>query len=291
MRSVGIGEKLWDAGVWIILSIITIIVLIPLWYVLVTSVTPFDVWASTNGTLFIPLSKITFNAYTQLLTAGQLPRAFGVSVYITFLGTFLSLAVTTLMAYPLAQKRFRLRNPLLLLVLFTILFNGGLVPTYLVVRNARLLDTYWALMLPNLVSAFNLLVMKAFFQNLPPEIEEAARIDGATDWQVLWRIVLPLSKPILATIGLFYAVSQWNSFFDAVLYISDANKQPLQVVLRSILTAGNLAEYADINSAVMSPTETLRMAAVVLTTIPVLLVYPFLQRYFTAGVLLGSVKE
>jgi putative aldouronate transport system permease protein len=288
-RSLGWNEKLWDLGIYIILAVVTIAILLPLWYVVATSVTPFDLWVKTGGTLFP--TQFTFEAYRQLLTAGQLPRAFGVSVYITILGTALSLIVTVLMAYPLAKKDFRLRTPLLLLVLFTLLFNGGLVPTYLVVRNLGLLNSYWALMLPNLVSGFNLLVMKSFFQGLPTEIEEAARIDGASEWQVLWRIVLPLSRPILATIGLFYAVSLWNAFFDAILYISDAQKQPLQVVLRAILSAGNLAEFTDVSAATAVPTETLRMAAVVLTTIPILLVYPFLQRYFTAGVLLGSVKE
>lgn len=291
MKSMGRTEKVWDGVVIVILLLITGTVLLPLWYVVMTSVTPFDVWSKTNGSLFIAPNKITLQAYRQLLGAGQLPRAFGVSVYITLLGTALNLFVTTLMAYPLAQKRFRLRTPLLLLVLFTILFNGGLVPTYLIVRDLHLLNSYWSLMLPNLVNAFNLLVMKAFFQNLPEEIMEAARIDGASEWQVLWRIVLPLSKPIMATIGLFYAVAHWNAFFDAILYISDSHKQPLQVVLRAILSAGNLAEFADVSAGSVVPTETLRMAAVVLTTIPVLLVYPFLQRYFTAGVLLGSVKE
>ncbi len=288
-RSLGWNEKLWDLGIYIILAVVTIAILLPLWYVVATSVTPFDLWVKTGGTLFP--TQFTFEAYRQLLTAGQLPRAFGVSVYITILGTALSLIVTVLMAYPLAKKDFQLRTPLLLLVLFTLLFNGGLVPTYLVVRNLGLLNSYWALMLPNLVSGFNLLVMKSFFQGLPTEIEEAARIDGASEWQVLWRIVLPLSRPILATIGLFNAVSLWNAFFDAILYISDAQKQPLQVVLRAILSAGNLAEFTDVSAATAVPTETLRMAAVVLTTIPILLVYPFLQRYFTAGVLLGSVKE
>lgn len=288
-RSLGWNEKLWDIGIYIILTLVTIVILLPLWYVVATSVTPFDLWVKTGGTLFP--TQFTFEAYRQLLTAGQLPRAFGVSVYITLVGTALSLIVTVLMAYPLAKKDFHLRTPLLLLVLFTLLFNGGLVPTYLVVRNLGLLNSYWALMLPNLVSGFNLLVMKSFFQGLPTEIEEAARIDGANEWQVLWRIVLPLSRPILATIGLFYAVSLWNAFFDAILYISDAQKQPLQVVLRAILSAGNLAEFTDVSAAAAVPTETLRMAAVVLTTIPILLVYPFLQRYFTAGVLLGSVKE
>lgn len=291
MRSIGRAERIWDIGVWTTLTLVTLVVLLPLWYVLVTSVTPFGIWARTNGTLWISPGQITFDAYSELLRGGQLLQGFKVSVFITVVGTLLNLAATTLMAYPLSRKRFRPRNLLLLIVIFTILFSGGIVPTYIVVRDLHLLNTYWALMLPELISAFNLLVMKAFFQNIPIEMEEAARIDGASEWQVLWKIMLPLSKPILATIGLFYAAGHWNAFFDAILYISDPNKQPMQVVLRSILEAGNLNQYTDVTNMAALPTETLRMAAVVLTTIPLLFVYPFLQRYFTSGVLLGSVKE
>jgi putative aldouronate transport system permease protein len=286
----GFGEKAFDGAVLFILFLVTLAVVLPLWYLIMVSLTPFEVWVRTGGSLFIPPSQMTLEGYRQLLVSVRLPRAFGVSVFVTVAGTALSLAVTTLMAYPLAKKTFPLRKPLLLAVLFTLLFNGGLVPTYLVVRQLGLLNTYWALMLPNLVSGFNLLVMKAFFENVPSEIEEAARIDGASDWQVLWRIVLPLSKPILATVGLFYAVAQWNSFFDAILYISDTRMHPLQVVLRSILAAGNTNEYVEPGVSVL-PLDTLRMAAVVLTTIPVLFVYPWLQKHFTVGTLLGSIKE
>ncbi len=291
LESVGLGEKLWDVGVWITLILISLAVIIPLWYLVMISLTPFDVWSRTGGSLFISPAKMTLESYQQLLSSWQLPRAFLVSVYITTFGTFLNLVATTLMAYPLAKKRFRLRSPLLLFVLFTALFSGGLVPRYLVVKDLGLMNTYWALMLPNLISVFNLLVMKSFFQNIPGEIEDAARIDGASDLQVFWRIVLPLSKPILATIGLFYAVGHWNSFFDAILFITQADKQPLQVVLRQILTAGSINNYVPVDADRIAPPESLRMAAVVLTTIPILIVYPFLQRHFTSGVLLGSVKE
>lgn len=290
-RSLGWKERSWDVGIWIVLSLVTLAVLVPLWYVVVTSLVPFDVWKETRGAFSLLPKAVTLEAYRQLFSAGQLPRAFGVSFYVTILGTALNLVATTLMAYPLSRKNFKLRTPLLLMVLFTLLFNGGLIPTYLVVRGLNLTDTYWSLMIPNLISAFNLLVMKAFFQSLPDEIEDAARIDGASDWQIFTRIVLPLSKPILATIGLFYAVAHWNAFFDAILYISDGRMQPLQVVLRTILTESNLAEYSDITATARVPLDSLRMAAVVLSTIPVMLVYPFLQRYFTSGVLLGSVKE
>ncbi len=290
MRSVGLGEKVWDVGVVVILSLIGLAVILPLWYLVIISVTPFEVWTRTGGSLFISPVEMTLEGYRQLLSSARLPRAFGVSVLVTSVGTLLNLIVTTLMAYPLSKPEFPLRQPLLMAVIFTTLFSGGLVPTYLVVRQMGLLNTYWALWLPGLVSAFNLLVMRAFFQNLPTEIEEAAKMDGASDWQVLWQIVIPLSKPILATVGLFYAVAHWNSFFDAVLYISRAEMQPLQVVLRSILSAGNVNEYGDPEAA-MLPQETLRMAAVVLSTIPLLVVYPFLQKHFAAGTLLGGVKE
>jgi putative aldouronate transport system permease protein len=280
-----------DVAIYAALAVVTLGCLIPLYYVVVISVTPQEIWSRTNGSLLVPLDELTIRAYRELLGNGRLTRAMGVSVFITVVGTFLSLTFTTLLAYPLAQRRFRLRRPILLMVLFTMLFGGGLIPTYLTVKNLHLLDSYWALILPNLISAFNLLVMKAFFQNLPPEIEEAARIDGASEWQILGKIVLPLSRPILATIGLFYAVAYWNSFFDAILYISDDNRQVLQVVLRSILAGGQLSDYVDAAGGSDVPQQSLQMAAVVITTIPVLLVYPFLQRHFTAGVLLGSVKD
>ncbi|HEU4324292.1 MAG TPA: carbohydrate ABC transporter permease [Roseiflexaceae bacterium] len=290
IRSMGFGEKMFDAVVWAVLALVALVVTVPLWYLVMMSVTPFEIWSRTGGTLFVPPNQMTLEGYRQLLASVRLPRAFGVSVFITLAGTALNLAFTTLLAYPLSRRNFPLRTPLLLAVIFTMLFSGGLIPSYLVVRQLGLLNTYWALILPNLISGFNLLVMKAFFESLPHEIEEAARIDGASDWQVLWQIVLPLSKPIMATVGLFYAVGHWNSFFDAILYISDAKMQPLQVVLRSILSAGNVNEYADPDAAFM-PLDTLRMAAVVLATLPLLFVYPWLQKHFTAGTLLGSVKE
>lgn len=290
IRSMGWREKAFDAIVLLILSGVTLIVLLPLWYLVMMSVTPFEIWSRSSGTLWVHPANMTFEGYRQLLASSRLPRAFGVSVFVTTLGTLLNLIVTTLMAYPLARADFPLRRPLLLAVVFTMLFSGGLVPTYLVVRQLNLLNTYWALILPNLVSAFNLLVMRAFFATLPHEIEEAARIDGASDWQVLWRIVLPLSKPVLATVGLFYAVGHWNSFFDAILYLSDADMHPLQVVLRSILSAGNVNEYVE-RDAPFLPLDTLRAAAVVITTIPLLFVYPWLQRHFASGTLLGSIKE
>jgi putative aldouronate transport system permease protein len=265
-------------------------VIIPFWYVIVMSITPLEVWSKSGGSLLVPLNKITLSGYEQLLTSARLPRSFGVSIYITVLGTALNLIVTTMMAYPLSLPYFRLRTPLTILVLFTLLFQGGLIPTYLLVKNLGLMNSYWALMLPGLVSAWNLLVMKSFFENLPVELKDAAKTDGASEWQVFWDVVLPLSRPILATIGLFYAVGHWNEFFDALLYISSTDKQPLQIVLREILSAGNTNEFVDVNRAASMPVQSLRAAAVIIALIPMLIVYPFLQRHFTKGVLIGSIK-
>ncbi len=284
------GERVFDAVIIVILALFALTVIIPFWYVVVMSLTPLEVWSTTKGAFFPPIDKITFAGYEQLLTSSRLPRSFAVSIGITVVGTALNLIVTTMMAYPLSLSHFRLRGPILLAVLFTLLFSGGLIPTYILVRDLRLMDTYWALILPGLVSAWNLLVMKAFFESLPPELRDAARVDGASDWQVFRQIVLPLSKPVLATIGLFYAVAHWNEFFNAILYIQSSEKQPLQVILRELLSSGNMNEFVDINVRAVMPTQSLRAAAVIIALIPMLMVYPFLQRHFTKGVLLGSIK-
>lgn len=284
------GDRLFDTVLIVILTLFALAVIVPLWYVVVMSVTPLKVWTSPWGWLAPPLDQITFAGYEQLLTSHRLPRSFAVSIGITVVGTALNLIVTTMMAYPLSLPHFRWRNPLLLAVLFTLLFNGGLIPTYILVRDLKLMDTYWALILPNLVSAWNLLVMKAFFESLPAEMREAARVDGASDWVVFRDVILPLSKPILATIGLFYAVAHWNSFFDAILYIQSSEKQPLQVVLRELLGSGNMNEFVEMDVRSLVSRESLQAASVVIAIVPMLLVYPFLQRHFTKGVLLGSIK-
>ena len=178
------------------------------------------------------------------------------------------------------------------MIVFSMLFSGGLIPTFLVVKGLGLLDSYWALMLPTAISAFNLIVVKSFFQEIPNELLESAKIDGCNDLGVLWKIVLPLSKPVIATFALFYAVGHWNDFFNALLYISDTTKWPLQVLLRQIvlLTSGSLdLSTADLDY-VKPPDQSIKMAVIVVGTIPILMVYPFLQKHFAKGVMLGAVK-
>jgi putative aldouronate transport system permease protein len=213
-----------------------------------------------------------------------------VSIYITTVGTLINLVFTALMAYPLAKPHLRGRQVIMLGVLFTMLFSGGMIPTYFVVKALHLTNTLWALMIPTAISAFNLIVLKNFFQQIPDGLEDSAKIDGCNDVGVLFRVVLPLSMPAMATFALFYAVAHWNQFFNAILYINDNTKWPIQVLLREIviLASGRIGD-TEIDDADIQPL-TIRMAVIVFATLPILVVYPFLQKHFAKGVMLGSVK-
>src|SRR5690606_4212099 len=185
---------------------------------------------------FVVIPKqITLESYAAFLNDSLIPRAYRVTVFITVVGTALNLVLTALMAYPLSKSYLPGRTVLLFLVAFTLLFNGGVVPTYLVVKMTGLVNSVWSMIIPSIVWSFNLLIMKTFFEGLPKELDEAARIDGAGEITILWKIILPLSMPVMATVGLFYAVGHWNEFFQAIMYIHNNEKYPLQVILRNIL--------------------------------------------------------
>lgn len=282
----GTADKLFDAGVYIVLALVAAAAVVPLLYVVSVSVTPFGEVLKNGGYVLLPRS-VTFNAYAQFLSRPEFTRAFGVTTFITVVGTLVNLVLTTLMAYPLSKRNLPGRNFLLLLIVFTLLFNGGIIPTYLIVKSTGLLNTVWAMIIPNAIWSFNVLIMKGFFESLPEELFESARLDGAGEWRVLLQIALPLSVPVLLTIGLFYAVSHWNEYFQALFYVTDRALQPLQVLVRSILEQSRAPlESAEINV----PTATLQMAAVVIATVPIIVIYPFIQKHFTKGVLLGSIK-
>ena len=286
----GRNEGAFDGAITLLLILVLIIVLIPLWYVLMVSLAPLARGAPENR-LFLAPADWSFEAYKQLLNQPNFLRAALNSLSITVSGTALNMFLTVLTAYPLSRKSLPGRNLIVTAILFTFLFNAGLIPTYLVVKDLGLLNKLPAVILPGAISVYNLLVMKSFFQNLPEGLEEAARMDGANDFQVLWHVVLPLSRPILLTIGLFYAVGHWNEFFLPLLYLNDNALMPLPVLLRNILIAASMAEYAESNVVSATSLESLKMAAVVLTTIPMLLIYPWIQRHFTRGMLIGGVKE
>lgn len=283
-----IGFQILNA---IFLLIILILIVIPLWRVVAAALTPLDVYTQRGVSLFLPPTKWTFEAFRQLLGHPLFPRAMLNSAIITLSGTALSLFLTIPLAYSLSISTLPGRRIILVLILFTFLFHPGLVPVYLLVTDLKLTDSFLAIILPPAIGVTNTFVMMRFFQNLPDELHDAARMDGANELQVLWHIVLPLSKPIVLTIGLFYAVHYWNEFFTPILYLNDSDLMPLPVLLRNILISASFNEYVESNAFSSASIESLKAAAVLLTMLPMLLIYPWIQRYFTKGTLVGGVKE
>ncbi|WP_336772887.1 carbohydrate ABC transporter permease [Paenibacillus sp. MMO-58] len=275
----------------ILLSVISLLAVLPFIYIIAGSFAS-DAELTKRAVFLIP-KTFTTAAYQFIFSTDTILQSIKVSLYVTVVGTAVNLFFTVTMAYALSKRNLMGRNTVLNLIVFSMLFGGGLIPTYLVVRDLHLLDSFWALMLPGAISAFNLIIVKNFFQELPAELEEAARIDGCTELGLLWKIVLPLSMPVLATFTLFYAVGHWNNFYSALLYINDPQKWPLQVMLRQIVLLSQTAA-GDLNSMdpnfVAPPDQSIKMAVIVIGTIPILLVYPFLQKHFAKGVLIGSVK-
>lgn len=282
----GWEDRIVNTVVVTILGLTALAAILPLMYVVSVSITPFSEVLKNGGFILIPKS-ITFSAYQKLFTETNIPRAFWITIFITVVGTIVNLILTSLMAYPLSRRNLPGRSFFLLMVVFTMLFSGGLIPTYLIVKSLGLLDSVWSMILPNAIWSFNILIMKSFFENLPEELFESARMDGAKEFRILWQIVLPLSIPSMLTIGLFYMVGHWNEFFQAIMYVTDRNLFPLQVVIREILM---LTQQPLENAENMLPTETMQMAAVVSASLPIILVYPFIQKHFTKGMLMGSVK-
>ncbi|KRE57992.1 carbohydrate ABC transporter permease [Paenibacillus sp. Soil750] len=280
------GERVTGAVINIILCLVGIISFFPLLFVISMSLTPYGEVIKNGGFLIIPKS-VTFEAYTYLFQTKELPHAMMVSIFTATVGTAINLLLTMLGAYPLSRKSLKGRTFILLMIVFTMLFSGGLIPTYLLVKSLGMLNTIWALIIPSAVATYNLLIMKTFFEGLPEELFESARIDGAGDVTILFRLVVPLSVPSLMTIGLFYVVANWNSFFSAVLYITDPNLNPLQIVVRKLLLLSNSLDNTTEN---VVPTPTLQMASVITASLPILVVYPFIQKYFTKGVLIGAIK-
>jgi putative aldouronate transport system permease protein len=278
----------------ILLTLIVLGVLFPIYMVVLTSLSTQEAVSAAGGLVVVP-GELSLGAYRQLFSGGVVTRAVAVSLGVTLTGTAISLTVTVLAAYGLSRPGSLLHRPLLFLVLLTFLFGPGLIPNYLLVSSLGLIDTYWALILPTAVAAFNLVVMRAFFMNIPAEVTDSARIDGASEFRILLRIVLPMSKGVTAVIGMFYAVGYWNSFFNAVLYLNDNAKWPLQVVLRQYVLQGQSMFVGQTGESTIAghtlpPSLAIQMAIVVVALVPVLFLYPFVQRHFTKGVIIGAIK-
>ncbi|GIF50633.1 carbohydrate ABC transporter membrane protein 2 (CUT1 family) [Asanoa ferruginea] len=273
----------------VLLTVCCALVVVPFVGIVSTSLATREQIVRSGGFVIIP-DEVTFSAYRALFTGGVVPRAVGVSVFITLVGTALSLASTTLLAYGLSRPATRAHRPVLMLVVGALLFTPGIIPGYLTVDLLGLIDSYWAVILPVVVSAFNVVILRAFFMEIPAELVESARIDGASDRQIFGRIVLPLSKAVLSVIGLFYAVGYWNAFFGALLYLNDSAKWPIQLVLRTYVVNQQQLGVDQVGTTELPPQEALQMAILVISIVPILLVYPFIQRHFSKGVLVGAVK-
>lgn len=284
----GLGETALTA---LVLLVACAAVVLPFIGILSTSVSTADHINRGGGTFVLWPDALSLDAYRAVLSGGVVTRALMVSIGVTVVGTLLSVLASAMLAYALSRPGSFGHRPMLLLILFSLLFSPGLIPLYLTVKQVGLINSYWSLILPGLVSAFNVIVLRAFFMNIPTEILESARIDGAGDLHIFARIVLPLSKAVLAVIGLFYAVGYWNSFFNALIYLQDQSKWPLTLVMRTYVLQNAAFAQGELGAAdVMAPQPALQMAILVIAITPILVVYPFLQRHFTAGMLTGAVK-
>lgn len=286
------ADRAVDWAIYVVLGLFGLVTVFPIYYVFVMSVTPLTEVLRSGGFTLWPHS-FTLEAYKWIFSSPIIPRALRITITVTALGTLLNLIVTTLLAYPLSKKFIPGRTGILLAIVFTMLFSGGLIPLYLVVRATGLMDTIWALIIPATVSTFNMLIMKTYFENLPQELEEAARIDGCGEFQTLGRIVLPLSLPIIATLGLFYGVYHWNAYFYGIMFLQDRALYPIQVVLRNMITTQAVSQELNLTntSAIQQlPPETIKMATVTIAIAPILILYPFVQKYFIKGMLIGAIK-
>jgi putative aldouronate transport system permease protein len=288
--------KLLYSLVYVFLAFLAVLTLFPFVNVLATSMSGSR--AISSGEVFLWPKDITFASFSNLIQDGQLLNAMKNTLLITVVGTALNIMATIIAAYPLSRKRLKGRTFILMIITFTMLFGGGLIPNYILIKTLGIMNSYWALWLPGLLSTYNFFVMKTFFENLPAELEESAAIDGANDLVIIWRIILPLSLPIIAALTLFYAVGWWNSYMNVLMYITSSGKLSLMVKLLQMIdtTSQNLLNANATNGgegatmqAMVSP-EGIRAAAIIISVTPILCVYPFLQKYFVKGVLIGSLK-
>ncbi|WP_058302264.1 carbohydrate ABC transporter permease [Gorillibacterium timonense] len=284
------GDWLLDSFAYIFLLVMSLMMLLPILNVFSKAVS--EEWAIISGKVGIFPVGFQLDTLREVVTSTTFSHAFLLSVGITFVGTILSILFTAVTAYPLSKRFLPGISFVMVLFVFTMLFSGGLIPNYLLMRELHLINNLWVLILPGLIGVFNLLVIKSYYESLPEALEESARIDGAKTYTILFRIILPLSMPVIATIALFYAVGYWNDYFGPMIYINDTAKQTLQLYLQSVVMEANTSTA--LNKSVedmmnMSP-EGIRSATVIASTVPILVVYPFLQKYFIKGVLIGSVK-
>ena len=286
-----LGDRIIDVIIYTVLVLIALSTVLPFLYVIAGSFATDK--ELTEKAFFIIPEVWSLNAYKYAINTANILRGLRNSIFLTIGGTVMCMLFSLSFAYPLSKVHFRGRNWIMNMVIVTMLFSGGMIPNYLVFTAYGLYDSYWALILPGLISPFNMIIIKKFFADLPQELEDAAYVDGAGDLKIFARIALPLSKPVIASISLFYGVGFWNDYFNSMIYLRTPEKYPIQIQLRSIiLLTSQITDIAmdcyDMNGA--PPDKAVKMACTVIATVPILLVYPFVQKYFTKGVMVGAVK-
>ncbi|QHW31850.1 carbohydrate ABC transporter permease [Paenibacillus rhizovicinus] len=284
------GDRAFMFVVYTILTLVLIAVLYPLIYIISSSIS--SPQAVSSGKVWLWPVDISFAGFETIFKSSQIMSGYGNSLFYTAAGSFISVALTVMLAYPLSRRSFFGRGAITMIITFTMIFSGGLIPTYLVVKSMHLINTRWALLIPNAIWVWQVLIARSFFQaSIPEELIEASEIDGCSDVRFMRSVVIPLSKPIIAVLVLMYAVGQWNAYFDALIYLKSADLFPLQLILRSIIIQNNSGAM-DVSKMVehQQQAELLKYALIVVATLPVLMIYPFVQRFFVQGMLVGSVK-
>jgi putative aldouronate transport system permease protein len=287
------GDKLFGFTVHALLVLVLIAVLYPLLFVLSASIS--DPAKVVGGEVWLWPKDLTFRGYEKVFQNKDILNGYANTLLYTVIGTCVNIVMTILAAYPLSRKDLVGRGLVTALFVFTMFFSGGLIPTYLLIKKLGMVNTMWALIIPNAIAIWNIIIMRTFFQqSIPGEVQESAQIDGCSNVQILLRIVLPLSLPILAVMTLFYSVAHWNSYFSALIYLTDRGKYPLQLVLREILIQSNMKDMVQTSEESLAKSimeaESIKYAVVIVANLPILLLYPFLQRYFVKGLVIGAVK-
>ncbi|NMO94961.1 carbohydrate ABC transporter permease [Paenibacillus lemnae] len=284
------SDRIFLGLTYLILTVVLIIALYPLVYILSSSIS--SPAAVASGRVWLWPVEISFDGYRAVFQNDQVLMGYANSLFYAVFGTLISVSLTIMIAYPLSKKTFFGRGPLMIFITFTMLFSGGLIPTYLVVKELGMIDTRWALLIPNAIWVWQVIIARTFFQSsIPDELSEAAEIDGCSDMRFITSVIIPLSKPIIAVLSLMYAVGQWNAYFDALIYLKTQSLYPLQLILRSVLILGNgsSVDAADMIKQ-QQLAELMKYSLIVVASLPVLIIYPFVQRYFVQGMLIGSVK-
>lgn len=282
------GSKIFSIINYILLTVIGFIMFYPMFYVFIVSISSAE-YINQGAISFWPRG-INFEAYSRVFQNESIWTGYKNTILYTVVGTLINVVVTAMCAYPLSRRDFYGRGPITVIVTLTMFFSGGMIPLYLVINGIGIMNTMWAVILPTTISTYNMIVMRTSFEAIPVSLIESAHLDGANDIRILGKIVLPLSKPIIATMVLFYAVTHWNSYFPAMLYLNDQTKYPVQVIMRDIVIEGDMAQAGDVSGMMNVVSTNYKYAVIIISVIPILLVYPFIQKYFTKGVMIGAVK-